>query len=139
MERYSIAWWLAILPMTIIVGGPVFFVLGYQSDWGVGARFAVALVSALLVDLAIVAWMERIAPTKVRVGPGEQQNRNEIPAEKAIVVSGFDTSSEGRISIRGETWAAVKNPGDTASLPAGATVSIVDRIGLVLVVSASPR
>ena len=138
MRRYSIAWWFSILPTTVIVGGPVFLALVYQTDWGIGARLAVTLISALFVDLAIAVWMERVAPTKVRVGPGERQSENEIPADKAIVLSGFDKSPEGRISVRGETWAAVKSPGDTANLAAGTAVSVVDRVGLILVVSASP-
>ena len=139
MKRYSFTWWLAILPTTLLVGGPVFALLARQTDLGLGWRLAFALACALLADLAIAAWMERIAPTRVWVGPGERQSEHETPAEKAIVVSGFNDSSEGRVSVRGETWAAATPPGESAALAAGTVVTIVDRVGLRLVVSADPN
>lgn len=138
MKRYSFTWWLAILPTTIVVGGPVFLWLDQQTELSVAVSLAVALASALLADLAIAAWMERIAPTRVWVGPGERLNENEIPAEKAIVVSGFNNSPEGRVSVRGETWAAAIHPGDTAELTVGTAVRIVEREGLRLLVTIMP-
>ncbi|MDJ0918986.1 MAG: NfeD family protein [Woeseiaceae bacterium] len=138
MKRYSVTWWLAILPTTIVVGVPVFLLLDQQTDLGLAVSLAVALACALLGDLAIAAWMERIAPTKVCVGPGERLTDGEIPSDEAIVLSGFNESAEGRVSVRGETWAAARQPGDTVDLVAGTTVRIVDRDGLRLLVSTSP-
>ena len=136
MKRYSTAWWLAILPTTLVVGVPVFLLLGYQTDWSTAVRIGAALTSALVVDVATAAWMERIAPTKVRIGPGERKTDTENASEEAIVLSGFEGSAAGRVSVRGESWSAVRCPNDTEDLAAGMTVSVVDRVGLNLVVSA---
>ena len=137
MKRYSTAWWLAIVPTTAVVGVPIFFVLSNQTDWGVPGRVALALACAFAVDLAIAAWMERIAPTRVSIAPGERLTVADVAMEEAIVIDGFDASAEGRVSVRGETWAAIRSPDDTADIAAGMTVSVVDRDGLSLVVSAS--
>ncbi|MBT8080749.1 MAG: NfeD family protein [Gammaproteobacteria bacterium] len=139
MRRYSIAWWLAILPTTVIVGVPTFYVLGYQTDWGVTERIALALVCAFVVDLATAAMMERIAPTKVSIGPGEKLTNTEIAAEEAIIVSGFASSAEGQVLVRGETWDAVRSHDETDSLLAGTAVRVIDRIGLRLVISAKSK
>ena len=137
MKRYSTAWWLAIVPTTAVVGVPIFLVLGNQTDWGVPGRVALALACAFAVDLAIAAWMERIAPTRVSIAPGERLTVADVAIEEAIVIDGFDASAEGRVSVRGETWSAIRSPDDTEEIAAGMTVSVVDRDGLSLVVSAS--
>ena len=109
--------------------------LGYQTEWSAAVRIAVALFSALVVDLATAAWMERIAPTRVRIGPGERGTDSETAIEEAIVLSGFEGSTTGRVSVRGESWTAIRCPDDTADLSAGMAVRVVDRVGLNLVVS----
>ena len=96
-----------------------------------------SFTTSVMAVLAIAAWMERLAPTRVSIGPGERQTDSEIAAEKAIVDSGFEASPAGRVSVRGESWAAIRSPDDTEVLSAGMAVSVVDRIGLNLVVSAS--
>ena len=136
MKRYSIVWWLAILPTTVVVGVPVYLLLGYHTDWGVTERIAVALVCAVVVDLAFAAWMERVAPTRVNIGPGERRTGTGMAADRAIVIGGFDESAEGRVSVRGETWNAIRSPNDTGNLSAGMAVHVVDRIGLNLIISA---
>ena len=118
------------------MGAPVFFLLGYQTDWGIPMRLAVALICALVADVAVAAWLQRIAPTRVSIGPGERATHTERVAERAIVISGFRTSPEGRVSVRGETWNATRSPDDTDELDAGMTVYVVDRVGLNLVVAA---
>lgn len=139
MKRYSATWWLAILPSTMVVGIPAFLLLGYQTDWGVIERIAAALVCALVIDVAVANWMEGLAPTRVSIGPGEKGTHEEIVAEKAIVISGFKSSPEGQVSVRGETWNATRRPDDTEVLDAGMAVNVVDRIGLNLVVSLRSR
>ena len=136
MKRYSAIWWSAILPTSVIVGGPTFLFTGYFSDWDFLERVAVAVILTLVVDLAIAAWMERIAPTRISIGPGERVLKSEIAAEKAKVLNGFGTSAYGHVSIRGETWPAVRTPDDTGILSAGMVVSVVDRNGLSLIVTA---
>ena len=135
MKRYSAIWWSAILPTSVIVGGPTFLLTGYFSGWDFLERVAVVVVLTLVVDLAIAAWMERVAPTRVSIGPGERVLNSEFAAEKAKVVDGFGSSAHGQVSIRGETWSAIRLPDDTGILSAGMVVSVVDRNGLSLIVT----
>lgn len=138
MKRYSLAWWLVILPTSITVGGTSILLMSIVTDWSLFTRVAVAVLATSLADLAIAAWMESVAPTRVHIGPGERHLVSDSPAEKATVVSGFDSLPHGQVSIRGETWRAIRAPGDTGDLTIGMSVSVVDRQGLTLVVSAGP-
>lgn len=132
-------WWLVILPTSITVGGTSILLTGLLTDWGVFTILAVAAVATALADLAIAAWMESIAPTRVHIGPGEKRLVSDLPSEKAIVIAGFASEPHGQVLIRGETWRAVRAPGDTGPLAMGMTVSVVDREGLTLIVSTLPR
>jgi len=138
MKRYSLAWWLVILPTSLTVGGTSILLSSVFTDWSIFARLALAAVATSLADLAIAAWMESLAPTRIHIGPGEKHLASDPPSEKAIVVDGFDVGPHGQVSIRGETWRAVRAPGDTGALTRGMTVNVVDREGLTLIVSASP-
>jgi membrane protein implicated in regulation of membrane protease activity len=91
---------------------------------------------AFLGDLAVALSMEAVAPTKVDIGPGEKTFVRDMPPERATVISGFDTSEHGQVSIRGESWQAVRALDDTGILSKGTAVHVVERRGLTLVVSA---
>ena len=138
MKRYSILWWSIILPTSVIVGLPTFFLVGYFTDWGISGRAAVALLATLAADFVIAASMEAAAPTKVYIGPGEKALKSEASAERAVIVSGFDSSPHGYVSIRGETWLATRFADDTEVLTAGTIVRVVNRDGLNLIVSSNP-
>lgn len=131
-------WWSVILPTSVVIGIPTFFLVRELTGWGLLENAAAALVATLVADLIIAASMEAVAPTRVHIGPGEKTLDSEMPDEKATVVSGFDTSPNGRVSIRGETWSATRSPDDYGALSAGMVVTVVDRNGLNLVVSAKP-
>ncbi len=135
MKRYSLMWWLVILPTSLTVGGTSFLLISILLDWSLFTRIAVAAVATAIADLAIAASMEATAPTRVQIGPGERHLDSDLPSEKAIVLSGFDSLPHGQVSIRGETWRAIRAPEDTGSLTAGMRVSVVDRTGLTLIVS----
>ena len=137
MKRYSILWWSIILPTSVIVGLPTFFLVGYFTDWEISGRAAVALIATLAADLVIAASMEAVAPTKVNIGPGEKALKSEALPERAIIVSGFDSSPHGQVSIRGETWLATRLRDDTEVLSAGMSVRVVNRDGLNLIVSSN--
>jgi membrane protein implicated in regulation of membrane protease activity len=79
--------------------------------------------------------MEAIAPTKVSIGPGEKHLDSDPASETATIMSGFDSISYGQVSVRGETWRAIRAPDDTGNLTTGMSVNVVDRDGLTLVVS----
>ena len=135
MKRYSFTWWLVILPTSVTVGGTTILLTSNFTDWGVMALVAVAVVSTFLADLAIAASMEAIAPTKVSIGPGEKHLDSDLASEKATITSGFDSISHGQVSVRGESWLAIRAPDDTGTLTTGMSVNVVDRDGLTLVVS----
>lgn len=139
MKRYSLTWWLVILPTSVTVGGTTILLTSLFTDWGIFMRVAVAALATGFADLAIAALMEAVAPTRIHIGPGEKHLVSDIAAEKAVVVSGFDPAPHGQVSIRGETWRAVRAPGESGPLKAGTAVSVVDREGLTLIVSAIPR
>lgn len=139
MRRYSFTWWLAVIPTSLVVGAPIFLWLGYETSWGLWERIAVALGCTIVVDLAVAGWIERTAPTKVRIGPGERETNGDSPADEALVLTGFGSSASGRVSVRGETWAAVRSTDDDGEIVVGTIVSIVDRAGLSLVVSTKRR
>lgn len=138
MKRYSILWWSIILPTSVIVGLPTFFLVGHFTGWDILACAAVALIATLVADIVIAASVEAVAPTKVNIGPGERALKSEALAERAIIVSGFDASPHGQVSIRGETWSAIRLPDDTEVLSAGMSVRVVNRDGLNLIVSSNP-
>ena len=139
MKRYSLMWWLVVLPTSVVVGGSTFLLAGLLTDWGILERIAVAAILTLIADIAIAAWIQSVAPTKVNIGPGEKSHDSALPSETARVISGFDSSSHGRVLVRGETWRAMRAPDDAVSLSIGMDVNIVARDGLTLVVSSNSR
>lgn len=135
MRRYSFTWWLVILPTSVTVGGTTILLASVFTDWSLFVRLAVAAVATAVADLAIAAAMEAVAPTRVHIGPGEKYLDSDPASEKAVVLSGFDSLPYGEVSIRGETWRAMRAPGDEGDLTPGMRVSVVDRKGLTLIVS----
>ncbi|MEM7501247.1 MAG: NfeD family protein [Pseudomonadota bacterium] len=136
MKPHSFLWWLAVIPTSVAVGVPTFFVLGLHTEWGAWERVFAAFVCTAVVELAIVAWIQRAAPTEVRVGPGERDTVNDAAVDEAVVLSGFDDSRHGRVAVRGETWRAVRDERDEGDITLGSVVNVVDRVGLSLVISA---
>lgn len=136
MKRFSLMWWMVVLPTSVVVGGSTFMVAGFVTDWVILERIAAALVLTFVADLAIAASIQSVAPTKVHIGPGEKMLNSELPSEKAKIIGGFDASSHGRVSVRGETWLATRAPDDTVNLSIGMDVNVVARDGLTLVVTA---
>lgn len=113
--------------------------LEHLTDWSaltLGAAIAVAII---LGDLAMAVSMQAVAPTRVDIGPGEKSFGADRPLEKATVISGFDASARGMVSIRGESWQAVRAADDEGAMPEGSVVRICERRGLTLVVSATIR
>jgi len=80
--------------------------------------------------------MQAVAPTRVTIGPGEKQFDADKLKKLATVVSGFSDSDIGKVRIRGEIWSARLVPNDGAHVRTGNSVMVVDRDGLILLVSA---
>ena len=139
MKRYSILWWWLVLPTSVVVGVPAFLVAGEFTSLRFPGRIAVAVVVTFAADFAIAALMESVAPTRLNIGPGEKVLKSDIPDEQATVISGFDASARGKVSIRGESWTATRLAGDSGVLSEGMLVRVVDRKGLELIVSSNTR
>ncbi len=119
-----------------VAGGLAFLLLKLLLSWD-DPRLLVALMAiALLCELLVAIDMEATAPSKIDIGPGEKGLASDTPSETATVVAGFDSSDRGEVSIRGETWQAVRASGDSGLLLIGTAVLVVERKGLTLVVSA---
>ena len=139
MKRYSPMWWMVVLPTSVVVGGTTFLLFGYVTEWGVVERIAAAAVLTFAADLAIAASIQVFAPTRVNIGPGERALNTELPSETATVIAGFDSSSHGHVSVRGETWRSMLASGEAVQLTRGMEVIVVGRDGLTLVVSANSQ
>jgi membrane protein implicated in regulation of membrane protease activity len=119
-----------------IAGGLVFLLISHLLSWN-DPRLLVALVAvAFLLELLTAIDMEANAPSRIDIGPGEKGLVGDTPHETAMVLSGFDSSNRGLVSIRGETWHAVRTPEDPGLLTEGTAVRVIRRKGLTLVVSA---
>ncbi len=88
------------------------------------SAWLLALVLIALGDLATALIMQRIAPTRVLLAPGEAGRHS------AAVVRGFGQSNAGVIQVRGEFWRARCAAGQL--LRPGDPVHILERDGLVL-------
>ena len=137
MKRYSRLWWMSLLLSSVVTGSVAFLVLLNLTDWSIPKLVVASGILMLIGDLTLALTMEKVAPTKIAVGPGERYLHTDRSSDKAIVLSGFGGSPTGQVSVRGETWQAVRAPGDEGNLSEGTIVHVVERISLTLVVSAS--
>lgn len=133
-KRFSREWWLTILVVTVGTGAATFaLLLGRHLHPTELILYCLAI--SFLGDVVTALSMEAIVPTRVTVGPGERQLKDDLPTELALVVSEFDGAAVGRVRIRGETWRARgSNVGFKPTM--GAHVRVVNRDGLTLIVSA---
>ncbi len=135
MKRFSRIWWIAILFSSVIGGVTIFLLFAVLTDWSTPKIILVVSILTLIGDLIVALSMEAVAPTKVNIGPGERNTNTDLPSEFATVISGFKNSPQGQVSVRGETWRAIRAPEDSGSLSEGSPVQVVDRNGLTLVIS----
>lgn len=135
MKRYSQLWWMSLLLSSVVTGSLAFLALLFLTDWSLPKIVVASGFFVLLGDLTLALAMEKVAPTRIAVGPGERYLHTERSSDKATVLSGFDSSPQGQVSVRGETWQAVRAPGDEGNLAEGMSVQVVERDGLTLVVT----
>jgi len=125
-----------ILVVAGIAGSLVYLLLKLLLSWD-DPRLLVALIAvALICEMLMAIEMEATAPSKIDIGPGEKGLVSDTPSETATVISGFDSSGRGQVSIRGETWQAIRESDESGLLPIGSAVRVVERKGLTLIVSA---
>jgi membrane protein implicated in regulation of membrane protease activity len=132
VERFSRAWWVSLLSASCVFGLLTYLILRW---FGVveNDRLVLYLVFGIAIgDVLLALSFELTTPTQVMVGPGERLTSNCELKETAVVVSGFEGSTEGQVRIRGELWAARRADGQPSSLAPGTQVAIAGREGLIL-------
>lgn len=136
MKRYSRLWWASILLSSVVTGGGSLLLMTLLTDLPLetAVKFSAALVLAGDVVLAVL--MEKISPTRILVGPGDRRLKNDDTRELGTVIGDFKNGT-GSVSIRGECWQAVQDPGCKRRLKAESRVRVVERRGLTLVVAAA--
>ena len=101
-----------------------------------GINFILLVVAVSFVgDLALALSFEAIAPTRVIIGPGDRVQRGSAVKETASIISGFENSAEGKVTVRGEIWAARCVSADSYSLAVGENVRVLGREGLTLLIA----
>jgi len=123
-----------MLASTIVIGLTTAYLLdrftGLQKLGFLGVLLFVMFVGDVLVALG----MQKVAPTKVSIGPGERATCDDLPAETATAIAHFDGNA-GRVSVRGESWNARTESTSERSIRCGDVVRVRGRDGLTLVVS----
>ena len=136
MQRYSSLWWASILLSSVVTGGGSFALLTLLTELSIEIVIAVSLALILAGDVILALLMQAVSPTRVTLGPGDRRRSDDPPGELGTVMADFERGS-GKVSIRGEQWRARQSPGCAGRLDAGASVRVLEREGLTLVVSAA--
>lgn len=132
-KRFSRDWWLAILVVTAAISAASFLLLRGRGLHP-SELFLYCLAFSLFGDVVTALSMEAIVPTRVTIGPGDRQLRDDLPTELALVVSAFDDDGVGQVRIRGEIWRARASRVGFRPV-VGSNVRVIDRDGLTLIVS----
>ncbi|MEO0996621.1 MAG: NfeD family protein [Pseudomonadota bacterium] len=139
MRRYSRIWWLSILLSSTVTGGSAFVLLSLLTSLPLGKVLIASVLLALTGDLVLALVMETVAPTHVKLGPGERQLDSELPSEPAYALVDFDDTGRGTVSARGETWQAQRPNDSSHRIAAGDRVQVVCREALTLIVRRWPE
>ena len=119
MRRFSRTWWITLVFSSAVVGTTALLLLLAFTSWPIPKIVLAAWLMVICGDVVVALSMEAIAPTRIDIGPGEKNLKTDAPAEHATVLSGFEDSLHGRVSVRGETWRAVRVEEDSGGLPIG--------------------
>ena len=92
--------------------------------------FGIVVALGIIVagDIVSAVLLQRYAPTRITLEPGEASHA------LAKVISGFGESAEGEVSVKGERWRARCE--GSRNLAPGDSVDVVARAGLTLTVKA---
>lgn len=137
IRRFSTSWWISLASASCVFGLLTYLALRLMGMVDDDRLVLYMLAGVGLGDVLVALSLEVTAPTRVTLGPADRRMASSKLKATAEVVSGFDDSSEGRVRVRGETWKARMANGQPAMLPAGSFLNVVDRDGLILIVSNS--
>ena len=135
MKRYSGLWWASILLSSVVTGGGSLLLITTLTDLPIETAFKISIVLVLVGDVVLALWMQTVSPTHILVGPGDRRLKDDAPGELGTVIGDFENGS-GSVSIRGECWRAIQDPGCNRRLNAESRVRVLERRGLTLVVEA---
>lgn len=138
MPRYSGLWWASILLSSVALGGGSAVLLIVLTELPIQTVIKLSLVLTLAGDVVLALLMEAVSPTRVTLGPGERSRNTELPRELGVVIKDFK-NGHGSVAIRGERWRARQSDGCSGELAAGATVRVLERDGLMLIVAATEQ
>ena len=133
-KRFSLEWWSWIASGALLFGGGtgLFF---YRQGSITDLNFFLWVVAGSFVgDLVLALAFEAVAPTRVIIGPGDRIQRNSALKETASIISGFENSVEGKVTVRGEVWMARCVSENSFSLTVGENVQVLGREGLTLLI-----
>jgi membrane-bound ClpP family serine protease len=137
IQRFSAPWWISLASASCLFGLLTYLLLRWTGAVN-DDRLALYLLAGIGLGDALLAWVfEVMTPTRVTLSPGERRTASCELRSRAEVVSGFEDSDVGCVQVRGEIWKARIAKGQTVTLPAGSVLNVVDRDGLVLIVSQS--
>ena len=116
-------WWIIGVETAFFVALAVWVLVRFDRIFEPGALL-VATIIIIVGDVVTALMMERFAPTRITIEPGEAAGRI------GRAVADFSSNGEGRVLLRGERWRACS--GSPASITAGTKIRVVSRTGLVL-------
>lgn len=125
-----------MLLSSAVTGGGTFLLLLLATDLSIETALKVSVALVLVGDITLAIIMQAISPTRVTLGPGERWFDDEAPRDIGVVKTLFQ-NGRGRITIRGETWEARQFDDAIQPFDVGERVRVVEREGLMLVVTAA--
>lgn len=102
---------------------------------GLGAGIGWQIACFLAVSLVLVLSTRRLSSKWFRVDRVQQTNIDALAGATGVVIKEIPAGGTGQVKARNEVWTATAL--DCASIPAGATVTVVRVEGVHLVVQAS--
>lgn len=121
-------WWIIGVETAFFVLLAVWVLVRLDRLFEPGALL-VAAVIIVVGDIWTAVLMERFAPTRITIEPGE------TAGQIGRAVTDFSSDGEGRVVLRGERWQA-RSTGPEP-IAAGSRVRVVSRSGLLLHVEAA--
>ena len=116
-------WWIIGVETAFFVLLAVWVLVRLDRLFEPGALLVAAII-IVVGDIWTAMLMERFAPTRITIEPGE------TAGQVGRAVSDFSSDGEGRVMLRGEQWRARSE--SAVPITAGTRVRVVSRNGLLL-------
>lgn len=120
-------WWIIGVETAFFVALAAWVLVRLDRLFEPGALLVAAII-IVVGDIVTALLMERFAPTRITIEPGE------AAGQIGRAVTDFSSDGEGRVALRGERWRA--RSANATPIAAGSRVRVVSRSGLLLHVEA---